>query len=76
MIKFEHGMLVLDNNTNKDDVDAIEEFAKYVRNQENKRIFELLDELVNSHLMQSWLVEAEVVANAIKSIKDKNGTSN
>jgi hypothetical protein len=43
MIKFEYGMLVLDNNTTKDDVKEIDAFAEYVRNQETERIFKLLE---------------------------------
>ena len=44
MIKFEHGMLVLNSLMTKEDVAAINEFADYVRNQENERIIKLLDE--------------------------------
>lgn len=38
MIKFENGMLVLDSTATKEDVDAINEFANYHRNTENKLI--------------------------------------
>jgi hypothetical protein len=44
MIKFEHGMLVLNSLMNKEDVAAINEFADHVRNQERKRIIKLLTE--------------------------------
>jgi hypothetical protein len=43
MIVFEHGMLVLDNSTTKEDVDAVKEFAENVRKQETERIFKLLE---------------------------------
>jgi Tfp pilus assembly pilus retraction ATPase PilT len=45
MIKFEHGMLVLNSLMTKEDVAAINEFADYVRNQENERIIKLLEEM-------------------------------
>lgn len=45
MIKFEHGMLVLNSLMTKEDVAAINEFADYVRNQERERIFKLLEEM-------------------------------
>ena len=38
MIKFEHGMLVLDGTATKEDVDAINEFANYHRNMQNELI--------------------------------------
>jgi hypothetical protein len=42
MIKFEHGMLVLNSLMTKEDVAAINEFADYVRNQERERIIEVV----------------------------------
>ena len=44
MIKFEHGMLVLDSSTTKEDVDAVKEFAENVRKQEQERIIKLIEE--------------------------------
>jgi hypothetical protein len=44
MIRFEHGMLVLDNTATKDDVNAVNEFAEFVRNEEQERIVKLLGE--------------------------------
>lgn len=44
MIKFEHNMLVLSGIMTKEDVNAINDFAEYVRNQEQKRITKLFEE--------------------------------
>lgn len=44
MIRFEHGMLVLDNTATKDDVNAVNEFAEFVRNEERERIIKLLEQ--------------------------------
>jgi hypothetical protein len=38
MINFEYGMLVLDNNTTKEDVDAVKEFAEHIRQDERERV--------------------------------------
>jgi len=38
MIKFEHNMLVLNSFFSEDDVDQIDAYADYVREQERKRI--------------------------------------
>jgi hypothetical protein len=43
MLKFEHNMLVLNNTFSEEDVDHINAFADYVRNQERERIIELID---------------------------------
>jgi len=43
MIKFEHNMLVLNNFFSEDDVDQIDAYADYVREQERKRIIKLID---------------------------------
>lgn len=44
MIKFEHNMLVLNNTFSNEDVEEINAFAEYVRNQERERIIALLEE--------------------------------
>jgi CHASE3 domain sensor protein len=54
MIKFEFGMLVLDNNTTKEDVDAVKEFADNVRKQENERIINLLKE--SDSVCNEWAI--------------------
>ena len=43
MIKFEHNMLVLNSFFSEDDVDQIDAYADYVREQERKRIIALLE---------------------------------
>lgn len=48
MIKFEHNTLVLNIVFSKQDVAEIDRFAEYVRNQENERIFKLLEEMAKS----------------------------
>lgn len=45
MIKFEHGMLVLDSSATLEDMRAITEFQDYVRNKEQERIVRLLEEV-------------------------------
>lgn len=42
MIKFEHNMLVLNNFFSEEDVEQIDAFANYVREQERERIIELV----------------------------------
>lgn len=54
MIRFEYGMLVLDNNTTKEDVDAVKEFAENVRKQENERIINLLKE--SDSVCNEWAI--------------------
>ncbi len=46
MIKFEHGMLVLNSLMSKEDVEQINEFAHYVRNQEQQYILNYLESLL------------------------------
>jgi hypothetical protein len=41
MIKFEHNMLVLNSFFSEEDVDQIDAFAEYVRQQERERIIAL-----------------------------------
>jgi hypothetical protein len=63
MIKFEHGMLVLDNSTTKEDVDAVKDFADNVRNGERQRIINLLKE--SDSVCNEWaiaLIEDKVSA--------------
>jgi hypothetical protein len=43
MIKFEHNMLVLNSFFSEEDVDQIDAYADYVREQERKRIIALLE---------------------------------
>jgi hypothetical protein len=43
MIKFESNMLVLNNAFSNEDVEEINAFAEYVREQERERIIDLLD---------------------------------
>ena len=44
MIKFENGMLVLNNAFSKEDVNQINEFADSIRKEERERIIRLLQE--------------------------------
>lgn len=44
MIKFESNMLVLNNTFSNEDVEQINAFADYVRNQERERIITLITE--------------------------------
>lgn len=70
MIKFEHGMLVLDNTATKDDVNAINEFAEFVRNSEQERIIKLIEEntmtitspLDNSVMRSLRMSPSEIIA--------------
>jgi hypothetical protein len=43
MIKFEHNMLVLNNAFSKEDVEQIDDFAEYIRNEERERIIALIE---------------------------------
>ena len=45
MIKYEYGMLVLDNTASKSDVKAIDNFIQDARFQERERILTAIDEL-------------------------------
>jgi len=47
MIVFEHGMLVLDNSTTKEDVDAVKEFADNVRKQERERFARIANTMLD-----------------------------
>ena len=42
MVKFEHNMLVLNSSFSEEDVDQIDAYADYVREQERKRIIALI----------------------------------
>ena len=52
MIKFENGMLVLDATTSKEDVEAINEFARY---QQSMAI-----DLVKQRLINAWAAYGKV----------------
>jgi hypothetical protein len=54
MIKFEYGMLVLNNSFSKEDVAQIDAFAEYVRNQETQRIVKLLEE--SDSVCNDWAI--------------------
>lgn len=45
MIRFEHGMLVLDSSATLEDMVAVADFQEYVRNKEQERILKLLKEV-------------------------------
>lgn len=47
MIRLEGGVLVLDAPISKEDAQAVQEFAKHVREQETERIIKLLEEEFN-----------------------------
>lgn len=70
MIKFEHGMLVLDSSATLEDMQAISEFQEYVRNKEQQRIFKELDAMADTYLIEHWLVEASIITNAIEYLKN------
>lgn len=59
MIKFEHNMLVLNNAFSREDVEQINAFADYVRQQERERIFDLLEEWTGNGTLMSveFLIE-------------------
>lgn len=44
MLKFEYNMLVLNSIFSDDDVEEINKFADYIRNQEQERIIALLND--------------------------------
>jgi hypothetical protein len=69
MIKFEHGMLVLNNQMTKEDVEQINGFAHYVRKQEQEYILNFLDNLLEEPSKIN-------LQGAIKLLKDDLGTSN
>ena len=54
MINFEYGMLVLDNNTTKEDVDAVKEFAEHIRQDERQRLINLLEE--SDSVCNEWAI--------------------
>ena len=70
MIKFEHGMLVLDSSATLEDMRAVAEFQDYVRNKEQERIIKLIENTRSSlgleyqgidlqelwELIQPWLI--------------------
>jgi hypothetical protein len=50
MIKLEAGILVLDSPCSKEDAEAVGEFAKHVREQEQERIIKLLQDRIDNHM--------------------------
>ncbi len=63
MIKFESNMLVLNNAFSNEDVEEINAFAEYVREQERERIIALL---------KSAVISAEDADYLIALIKGEN----
>ena len=78
MIKFEHGMLVLDSSATLEDMQAISEFQEYVRNKEQERIFKELDAMADYSLIEHYYAEAALIFNIIEYLKnprvDKKGS--
>lgn len=72
MIKFEHGMLVLNSLMTKEDVAAINEFADYVRNQENERIIKLLEDQQIRFISNGFWTEGVAVRASVALIKGEN----
>lgn len=70
MIKFEHGMLVLDSLATLEDMQAISEFQEYVRNKEKERILKELDAMADTYLIEHYYVEAALITNAIEYLKN------
>ena len=69
MIKFEHGMLVLNSLMTKEDVAAINEFADYVRNQENGRVAKLLEEQQVRLISNGFWTEGVAMGLAVQVTK-------
>lgn len=69
MIKFEHGMLVLNNAMTGEDVNAINEYLKLVRKQEQNEIVGFLENLLEER-------SGINLQGAIKLLKDRNGKAN
>jgi hypothetical protein len=70
MIKFEHGMLVLDSSATLEDMQAISEFQEYVRNKEQEHILKELDAMADTYLIEHYYVEAALIVNAIEYLKN------
>jgi hypothetical protein len=49
VIKLQSGVLVLDAPISKEDAEAVGEFAKHVREQEQERIIKLLQDRIDNH---------------------------
>ena len=68
MIKFEHGMLVLNGIMTGEDVNAISQYSNLVRKQEQDEIVKFLEDLLEER-------SGINLQGAIKLLKDRNGTS-
>lgn len=74
MIKFEYNMLVLNSSFSEEDVDQINAFADYVREQERNRIIALLENLREQYNLESMdlnevgVAKYEAISTAIKII--------
>ena len=68
MIKFEHGMLVLDSSATLEDMRAVAEFQDYVRNKEQERIIKLLEEYRNAILALGDVAQAQMLHTSIAVI--------
>lgn len=72
MLKFEYNMLVLNSIFSDDDVEEINKFADYIRNQEQERIIALLEaEIVEVGKDERFLWEPQAIIALIKG--DNNG---
>jgi hypothetical protein len=50
VIRLESGILVLDAPISKEDAEAVGEFAKHVKEQEQERIIKLLQDRIDNHM--------------------------
>jgi len=74
MIEFEHNMLVLNNIFSKEDVDHINAYTNYIRNEEQNRIIKLL-ETERWKLPDGTIADGEIylpIEQAISLIKGEN----
>ena len=74
MIEFEHNMLVLNNIFSKEDVDHINAYTNYIRNEEQNRIIKLL-ETERWTLPDGTIADGEIylpIEQAISLIKGEN----
>ncbi len=72
MIRLEGGVLVLDAPISKKDAEAVGEFAKHVREQEQERIINLIEE--DTRLIGTWQrdesrIYRKAIERAIELIK-------
>jgi hypothetical protein len=71
MIKFEHGMLVLDQNATVNDVEAIDEFMNHVRNEETKRITALIQDRRDNLEYDDYVSGVDIVLDYVISLINK-----